>query len=377
MGLISDIAGVGSTIMGGIDDAMAEVGSITRDFLSEYGGAENTAKYLRQREDPSYNIRELPPIVKNSLRTPAEDVNVKSNGAPIVTYPLNNTSAHKFGIQILNYRRPDPITDRITDIEADIFLPVPANLSESYGVQLQDLAMTPLGGALAAGGAQAIQGMQGRGGTNPATLMPMIAGSIGRGLTRGGVGDSAIGAGIYGTIEALGALGDMINSGEIAKGAAEQALGAAPNPNMSVLFKGVNLREHNFSWRLHPRNEEESLVVKRIISYLRKAMLPDTLGGYAFVYPKMFKIEIFPSTEFSYKFKTCMLESMEANYAPTSPSFHTNKAPSEINLTLKFQELEYFTAKDFDENGDFVVDGMAVRVSRTGIAGDNYQAGDR
>ena len=137
----------------------------------------------------------------------------------------------------------------------------------------------------------------------------------------------------------------------------------------------MNLREHNFSWRLHPRNEEESLVVKRIISYLRKAMLPDTLGGYSFVYPKMFKIEVFPSTEFSYKFKTCMLESMEANYAPTSPSFHTNKAPSEVNLTLKFQELEYFTAKDFDENGDFIVDGESIRVSRTGIAGDNYDNG--
>jgi hypothetical protein len=375
MGLISDVAGIGSTIINGIDDGLAFVGHTVQDLLSNYGGGVNIATYLRQREDPSYNIRELPPIIKNSLRTPLEDVNVKSNGAPIVTYPLNNASAHKFGIQILNYRRPDPITDRITDIEADIFLPVPANLSETYGVQLQDLAMTPLGGAAASALAQSVQGMQGSGGLNPATIMPNLAGSIGRGLTRGGVADSAAGAGIYGATKLVGALGDMINSGEIAEGAAEQALGSAPNPNMSVLFKGVNLREHNFSWRLYPRNEEESLVVKRIISYLRKAMLPDTLGGYSFVYPKMFKIEVFPSTEYSYKFKTCMLESMEANYAPTSPSFHANKAPSEINLSLKFQELEYFTARDFDENGDFIVNGESVRISRTGIAGDNYRNG--
>jgi hypothetical protein len=164
------------------------------------------------------------------------------------------------------------------------------------------------------------------------------------------------------------------------------ALGVAINPGAAVMFKGVRLRpDHSFQWKLTPRNSAEAEAIKGIIGKLRRNMLPsvgESSLGMVFNYPQIFNIAILPEDNpFFPKFKSCFLESMEVNYAPSGPSFHGDNVPTEIDLKLTFQELVIFTANDFDEKtGDYVPPGFAPKpadmpVANTSSAGGFYESG--
>lgn len=58
----------------------------------------------------------------------------------------------------------------------------------------------------------------------------------------------------------------------------EASFGALYNPALAATFKGVPLRSHNFSWKLVPRNEEESKTLNQIIRKIRKAIHPSLSG---------------------------------------------------------------------------------------------------
>lgn len=336
------------------------VGDIVAGFFG-LGNDTNIGKRLSQLADPAYDIKNISDVQRITIPNDAERTNVKSSGVPILSYPLNNKSIHRFGLQILNYRRPNPLKDRTVQIEADIFLPVPSNLTESYGVDLVTQDLGPIGSILSGVAAGVSQRSAGENLNPVAPFVSAAQSSLG--------GDDSIssamyGGGAYAATQMLAAYADEkigAGAGNLGEGAIESGFGIAPNPNAAVLFKNVKLRTHEFSWTLHPRNEAESITVQRIIGILRKAMLPTTLGVFSFQYPKVFKLEILPETQFQYRFKTCFLQSMQVNHAPTSPSFHRNGAPSEIKLSLTFSEIEYFTGDDFKTNGDFQGNGTVTR----------------
>ena len=80
-------------------------------------------------------------------------------------------------------------------------------------------------------------------------------------------------------------------------------------------------------------------------------MLPlknNTSEAHMLDYPSIVKISLEPNEDQLYKFKNCMLESVNVNYAPMgSPSFfRDSKYPTHIALDLSFQEVEIFTSND-------------------------------
>jgi hypothetical protein len=75
--------------------------------------------------------------------------------------------------------------------------------------------------------------------------------------------------------------------------------------------------------------------------------------GLFFSFPSMVTVSLFPSSEFLYRFKPCVIDNITVNYSPGStPSFYrgTDAAPTAVTITISLKEIEYFTNKDFTGN---------------------------
>jgi len=184
--------------------------------------------------------------------------------------------------------------------------------------------------------------------------------------------ESAIGNGPSATGEAgltqglgriVGAGASFIEGTAVAavQGAAPQAAAAASaysgiavNPFQTVLFKQPTFKKHNFSWKLMPRDEEESGKIRDLVRKFQFHTSPGVSdsNGLFFTFPSMVIVSLFPSSEFLYRFKPCVIESVDVNYAAGSgPSFFKrSQAPTAVTLSIQMQEIEYWTNNDFEEN---------------------------
>jgi len=368
-GIADSATSAWNSLTGSLKEAGGAVSSSASTFFSNLGkvtggggGFGYPGGFIPpQPESPKFNqdraSKEPSPPTKSVAQQKQEN-SPKTTGPYI--YPLQSGSKFKLGIEILKYQKFDPFDKAKMKINANIFLPIPENLVEKYQTKISDIELQGYG-ALAT---QSVKDIQNEFGNTKLTggLMDQI-GQVGGGLKN-------VGNQLLGRINTAGASKDVANFLAIQaaktggfEGVAEAGLGVAVNPNVAAVFKGVNLREHSFKWKFYPRNKEESNQIQKIIGLLRKSMLPEVTSGVSIIfnYPSVFKLNIFPEDNpYLYKFKTCFLESMEANYAPSGPSFHRNGAPAEISLSLQFQEIVVFTGNDFDSEGTFIENGMSL-----------------
>lgn len=342
-GLINGAAG----IVAGVTDVIGGIADIPNQIFG---------KFAQQPSSPKYGMSERGTTTQGAGTTTSvkQDIASASNEPVKLQYPLNQSSRFKFAISISKYIKPEPFSrpQKITD--ADIFLPIPANLAEKFAVDLGNVNLGALTNQAASGVSNLINSQ------NITDVKQKI---------------EAAGRGAVSNAEDIG-LDLLKNVGLQIAQAAGQAAGIDPaailstatglsiNPGAAVMFKGVNIRpDHNFQWKLNPRNSAEAEAIKKIIGKLRKKMLPSFEGyGTVFNYPFIFNIAILPEDNpFFPKYKTCFLESMEVNYAPSGPSFHVDNVPTEIELKLTFQELVIFTANDFDDEGNYKSPGTAPK----------------
>lgn len=134
----------------------------------------------------------------------------------------------------------------------------------------------------------------------------------------------------------------------------QRATGKIINNNMELLFNGPTLRSFNFSFKLRPRSESESVLCRNIIKSLKRDSAPKTTATNLFLdTPNVFLIEymyqaqdgILPSyTEhpFLNKIKPCALTSINVNYTPDGSymTYETNGSMVGYDLNLTFQEIE-------------------------------------
>ena len=128
------------------------------------------------------------------------------------------------------------------------------------------------------------------------------------------------------------------------------------NPNKELLFNGVNLRTFNFSFKLMPRNKDESLQVERIIRSFKRNMAPvvgGSMTGYGFLRtPSVFELQYMSGSRqhpFLHKFKQCFLENCTVNY--TGDGFYAtykDGEPVSMILNLTFKEIEPLYDIDYD-----------------------------
>jgi len=145
--------------------------------------------------------------------------------------------------------------------------------------------------------------------------------------------------------------------GGTAGAVASLATGYAPNPNIRTTFNAAGVREFNFQFKMIPNSASESANIQNIIKFFRFHSYPDEkaiVGGVsgALEYPNLFQIKIqSKGDDDRYKhvgtpMKLCYCKTVSVTYNATSPVLHHDGSPTEVDLTLTFQEYRALTRDD-------------------------------
>lgn len=219
------------------------------------------------------------------------------------------------GVEALGLIESDTLK-RISDV---ITLHIQDKPSTSYNVNYQDKEIGTLGGLLAGGSSM--------------TDATETLGSMGK-----DAGQAAI-AGIVSAVSTAfgGPAGNLLELGTKQK----------TNSFREQFFESVDFRTFNFKHTFMPRSQQEAEDVRRILNLFKFHMHPElSQGGLFYVYPSEFEIKYFykdKENQYFDKISSCVLENMSVDYGGDIFSTFEDGNPVEVNLTLKFKELELLT----------------------------------
>jgi len=120
------------------------------------------------------------------------------------------------------------------------------------------------------------------------------------------------------------------------------------NPFLFMTFQRHNFKEFSFSWTFAPKNARESRMLSVIINQFKNESLP-AYRGLILNYPNLALIKIYPNDVFdNLKFKPCAVASVLVDYTGAGPSFFKGtKAPTVVNLTVNFKEIQLHYRDEF------------------------------
>ena len=137
--------------------------------------------------------------------------------------------------------------------------------------------------------------------------------------------------------------------------------GIVINPNLELLFNGPSLRSFGLSYKMSPRNEPESIMIKKIIRMFKQSMAAQRSTSNLFLKtPNTYRLQYLTGGttehEFLPKIKECALTSFNVNYAAdgTYATFG-NTSPISYELQFTFQELTPIFNDDYtklDQDAD-------------------------
>lgn len=329
------IAGKIATGLDNITSSMrGDITSLSQTALERASPQTLIAKRNKFSESGTTGAANQPSAAMEASRT--------ANKGNLLSYPPD---MRKYYINFAfgEYIRPNSYRNSIFKIEQHVALPMPSNLVSPSGVKLNS---PELGGSLGAAAENVAAFSQE---INQRNYGPSTTKSVEESAKA--LKSQATGS-IYNIgVEAaslLPTVGETIT----------QLVGAIPNPHVTVIFQGVDLKTHQFTWRFAPKNQGESKTIQQIIKEFKRRMLPNYKWGAANVlgYPSMVQITLEPNMEEQlYTFKKCMISSVNVNYAPNGvPSFFANsKYPTVIEFSVSLQELEIHTSQDYGgKNGE-------------------------
>ena len=154
----------------------------------------------------------------------------------------------------------------------------------------------------------------------------------------------------------LGSLGSNVSATNLLS----RTTGQIVNPNLELLFSGVNLRGFDFQYDLSPRDSKESGVIKEIIRTLKRAMAAKTRAasdapgvGLFVSAPDVFEISYKSGGKdhpFLNRFKPCALTGMSVDYAGGgSYATYPDATPVNMVMSLSFKELNPIYEEDYDD----------------------------
>ena len=155
----------------------------------------------------------------------------------------------------------------------------------------------------------------------------------------------------------LGMLGVNVSAESILA----RGFGVVPNSNMELLFKNVTLRDFQFSWRMSPRDEQEALMVKKIIRFFKQGMAAKTQtnqAGERSLYlgtPNVFRLQYRTARgqiiEGVNRIKPCAVVGTAVNYTPDGQwSAYDEGQPVSCTIAIQMKELEPVYASDYSVN---------------------------
>ena len=263
-------------------------------------------------------------------------------GVGPLTYPPDPAPYHMI-FEFAKYERPNPKNQSTLTTLQTIIMPMPdgsgINDHQSFGWNTAPM------------------GIVGVGYENLATLGTMASdvanasglGDKGKALMKQG-GD----VGAYLASSALQNLYGGVGSNLATLGG--QVIGATVNPGLSTFFEGIKFRNFSFTWTFAPKDETESLLIRRIINAFKVNSLPTFSSTSAiFNYPRIVKPKYSLNSDpdkpgYITDFRYCAITDISVRYSPQgeAPSFYSGThAPVFINCTIALQEIEYQLADSY------------------------------
>ena len=234
-----------------------------------------------------------------------------------------------------------------------IYLPIPQQLSDTSSVNWDNSTLNPIEAfGVAAAGSVMKAGDAANAIANATEAVKLLTEKVG--LVAGNDQmRQAITAALAGT--AVGALGGNVSGSQLVS----RATGQVFNPNLELLFQGVNLRSFPFSFDIFPRNQKEAEVVKEIIRTLKISMAAkknstnDAQSGIFISAPRVFQLTYMKGRNkhpFLNKFLPMALTSMNLSYtASNTYSTFYDGTPTHMKLDLVFKELNPVYFEDYIE----------------------------
>lgn len=147
------------------------------------------------------------------------------------------------------------------------------------------------------------------------------------------------------------------------------AAGQTLNPKETLVFEGVQLRSHQFSWDLYPENSQDSDQINNIINVIKRSTLPRTVNFQAAGFDFNRAFLKFPHVVYTYligvdagsfmKFKPAMVTNFTVEYgAGGAMALLRGGKPAGVTLSLSMQELAIETAEDYGEEALAVNEGI-------------------
>ena len=286
-------------------------------------------------------------------------------GGTILRYPINQEKDSNFDyLQISSYpnepasdlfiNKSDKNSQRktgafISDVEdrefkdplGRVYLPMQPGLADASTVSWNQDTMNPFDIAMAGAAGGAVTG---------AAQGSMTALAQGGGNLMDAFGDLV--SDIDKTSIAAWASGQIIGKNVLGRTA-----GKAINNNLELLFTGPTLRTFAYSYRFTPREEDEALMVKKIIKFFKKSMAPTRSTNKIFLEsPDVFKLKyIYGPTKdqhpFLNKIKMCALQSFNVQYTPDgSYSTYDDGSMTSYQVDLQFGELNPIYGDNYDDS---------------------------
>ena len=230
-----------------------------------------------------------------------------------------------------------------------IVLPIPQQLSDISAIDWTDGKLNPLEAyGLAATSTIIREGGRGidNAGQAAKNVVEQLFKGLGQAVTTPGIQDAAIAA-ISG--QAVGALGGNVSGSSIVA----RATGQVFNPNLELLFNGVNIRVFPFTFEFFPRNRDEGEEVRQILRLLKYSMVPSRGDQGIFIKaPYVFQLEYMKGSKphpFLNRFQPMALTNMSVNYTGSNNySTFYDGTPTHIRLELLFKELNPVYKDDYD-----------------------------
>jgi hypothetical protein len=227
-----------------------------------------------------------------------------------------------------------------------VTLPLPRDLRYADVIQYETANLGIIGGALESGlrGQNPFRGVT-TNGQFGAAASSIVGGIVAR--ATGVAGAAAIGGaigGVPGAILGAAAGGD---AGDALEGAVRSASRIVAAPNQRTLFKSVELRAFNFTFKMIARNKREATTIKNIVKFFRQEMYPEVipLGSsgvpLAYKFPNVFEIDIRNANNENpgFKIQRCYLRDVQTSFNSTAAGMFEDGQFVEVDVTLSFVEI--------------------------------------
>jgi len=236
-----------------------------------------------------------------------------------------------------------------------IALYMPEDISANYEGKWGGRDFSPLGAAALRSAGQGINQAKDKG------QIEQMVKTLGADLNsmKGGLLPYLAAAGIAGAMNGLPGFGGNVTTNDVLA----STQGVILNPNTEVLYGGPQLRTFGLTFKLLPRNADESSIIRNICNTFKKAQLARASTRHGGNARNLIGVPNVVSVKFMHKnnqskwitqFKHCALGGVDINYTPdgTWATYRTG-APVAITLGLQFTELKTLYSEEITDETNY------------------------